>query len=220
MRGKFLVIDGIDGAGKSTALKSITDLLKEKDIPFLVTREPGGTPLAEEIREMVLSVREEKVCENSELLLMFAARAQHLSEKIIPALESGVWIVSDRFTSTTKAYQGSGRGLNMKHINMLETMVQGTLRPDMTFVLDLDPEIGKSRTRARGDENRLDQETKDFMTRCREGFQAQARQEPDRFRMVDADQSPDSVCLDLRDHLEAILESDPVKSKDDQEMSL
>lgn len=220
MRGKFLVVDGIDGAGKSTAMHAITSALETHGIPYQLTREPGGTPLAEEIREMILSPRDEAVDEYTELLMMFASRSQHIKTRILPALESGQWVVSDRFTSTTKAYQGAARGMSMKHINMLETMVQGSLRPDMTFVLDLDPDIGKSRTSQRGDENRLDRETLDFMSKAREGFLMQARQDANRFRIINAAQSQELVCKDLGGHIEALLEGALLNPEDLEGFSL
>lgn len=214
MKGKFIVIDGIDGAGKSTAISAITDYLVEQGIPYVLTREPGGTPLAEEIREMALSSRGEKVDSNTELLLMFAARAQHISSLIVPSMESGKWVVCDRFTSTTKAYQGAARGLSMKHINMLETMVQGSFRPDMTFILDVDPETGRSRTNARGNENRLDKESIEFMSKARAGFLMQAKHDPERFRIVDASQTQDLVYSDLMNLVRALPSSTPDKDID------
>lgn len=214
MRGKFVVIDGIDGAGKSTAIKAVSSLLEEKGIPFIVTREPGGTPLAEEIREVILRKRDEPVDSNTELLMMFAARSQHLKTRIIPALNEGVWVISDRFTSTTKAYQGYGRGLSLKTINMLENMVQGKIRPDMTFILDLDPVIGKQRTSLRGDENRLDLEEREFMQKVRKGLLAQASQDPKRFGVIDASQDKVSVAKDLQLMVHNMMEADLAKSEE------
>lgn len=214
MRGKFVVIDGIDGAGKSTAINAVSELLEQRGVPFIVTREPGGTPLAEEIREVILRKRDEPVDANTELLMMFAARSQHLKTRIIPALDEGKWVISDRFTSTTKAYQGYGRGLSLKSINMLENLVQGKIRPDMTLILDLDPEIGKQRTSLRGDENRLDLEEREFMQKVRQGLLAQASQEPERFGIVDATQDQESVAVDLQLLVQKMMEADVQQSKD------
>lgn len=205
MIGKFIVVDGIDGAGKSTALQAVANFLNTRGIPYILTREPGGTPLAEEIRNVALTERDEPVDDYAELLMMFASRAQHLKTRIMPALQRGQWVLCDRFTSTTKAYQGYARGISLKHINTLENMVQGNLRPDMTFILDLDPNIGKARTTQRGDENRLDKETHDFMSKVREGMLTQARQDPNRFGVINADQSPEAVAQDLALFMEDLM---------------
>lgn len=205
MKPKFLVIDGIDGSGKSTAMSAITDTLKQHGISYTITREPGGTPLAEQIRDVLLAKRDEPMEPNAELLMMFASRAQNLAQRILPALKEGTWVISDRFTSTTKAYQGAARGMSMKHINALENMVQGSFRPDMTFLLDLDPVVGKLRTSSRGNENRLDQEGLDFMSRAREGFLSQAKSDPERFSIVDASRSIEEVYEDIRTRMEEVV---------------
>jgi len=136
-RGRFITVEGIEGVGKSTNVMFIADYLEKRGIPFIVTREPGGTPLAESLRETLLTPRDEKVSPITELLVMFAARAQHIQQVIEPALAIGKWVISDRFTDATYAYQGGGRGIDMKQIAMLEKIVQSTLRPDLTLLLEL-----------------------------------------------------------------------------------
>src|SRR3990167_342660 len=135
-RGVFITLEGTEGAGKSSNLSFIKDFLRSRNIDLIVTREPGGTPLAEEIRSLLLTPRSEKICANTELLLIFAARAQHLQQLIEPSLRSGQWVLSDRFTDASFAYQGGGRQMNMDTISQLERMVQGDLRPDLVILLD------------------------------------------------------------------------------------
>ena len=157
-KGKFITIEGSEGAGKSTNIRFIQDYLSEKKIDFISTREPGGTPIAEKIRDLLLDKANTSLCNDAELLLMFAARAQHLNELIIPALESGKWVLSDRFTDASYAYQGGGRGLSWEKIAQLEQFVQGNLRPDATILLDIPVEEGMQRVRDRGETDRFEQE--------------------------------------------------------------
>jgi dTMP kinase len=156
--GLFLTVEGGEGAGKSTNIKIICDFLSANNIDFIVTREPGGTDLAEQIRELLLTPREESVAVKTELLLMFAARAQHLENKILPALTAGQWVVCDRFTDATFAYQGGGREIGMALITQLENIVQEGLQPDCTFLLDLPIEVGMQRASLRGDLDRFELE--------------------------------------------------------------
>ena len=187
-RGKFLTIEGTEGVGKSTNLAFVRDWLQAKGIEVVVTREPGGTPLAEEIRSLLLAKRNESVNETAELLLVFAARAQHLAQVIQPALARGAWVLSDRFTDATYAYQGGGRGLSTEIITQLEQMVQGDLRPDLTLILDIDVALGLNRARQRGELDRFESETMVFFERVRSAYRARAEQSPSRYALVDAGQ--------------------------------
>ncbi len=196
-RGKFITLEGTEGVGKTTNLAFIQQWLEQKNIPLTVTREPGGTPLAEELREMLLQKREEPVDHSAELLMVFAARAQHLNQVIKPALEKGEWVLCDRFTDATFAYQGAGRGLSLTTIEALENLVQGSLRPDLTIVLDIDVETGLARASNRAALDRFESEEVEFFHRVRSGYQARVAQAPDRYRVVDAGQSLEGVQSDL-----------------------
>ena len=184
-KGKFITIEGSEGAGKSTNLRFIQNYLAEKNIDFISTREPGGTPVAEKIRDLLLDKANTSLCSDSELLLMFAARAQHLNELIIPALEQGRWVISDRFTDASYAYQGGGRGLSMTKIAQLEQFVQGELRPDATILLDIPVEKGMERVRGRGETDRFEQEDMDFFERIRQTYLQRAKEHPQRFHIID-----------------------------------
>lgn len=186
MRGKFITLEGSEGSGKSTNLAYIRDWLAAKGIDLVVTREPGGTPLAEAIRTMLLDHRNSAMCSDTELLLMFAARAQHLSELIVPALDAGRWVLCDRFTDATYAYQGGGRGIAHERIAQLESWVQGALRPDLTLFLDVPVDIGLQRASARGEPDRFEREKLEFFERVRAAYLMQARQSQDRYRVIDA----------------------------------
>lgn len=192
-RGLFITIEGGEGVGKSTNIDFIARRLKQQAIPFILTREPGGTPLAEDIRQLLLTPREEGVAENTELLLMFAARAQHIAEVIEPALARGEWVVCDRFTDATFAYQGGGRGIPMAKIADLEQWVQGDLRPDFTVLLDAPVEVGMSRASQRGALDRFEQEQKVFFESVREAYWAMSEKHASRYRVVDASQTLDRV---------------------------
>lgn len=184
-KGKFITIEGSEGTGKSTNIRYIQDYLREKKIDFISTREPGGTPIAEKIRALLLDKNNSSLCHDAELLLMFAARAQHLNELIIPALEAGQWVLSDRFTDATYAYQGGGRGLSRDKIAQLEQFVQGELRPDATILLDIPVELGMQRVRNRGEVDRFEQEQMSFFNRIRETYLQLAGDNPQRFHIVD-----------------------------------
>lgn len=197
LRGKFLTIEGTEGVGKSTNLAFVRDWLQAKGIEVIVTREPGGTPLAEEIRALLLAKREESVDETAELLLVFAARAQHIAQVIKPALARGAWVLSDRFTDATFAYQGGGRGLSKEVIGQLEVLVQGELRPDLTLILDIDVELGLNRARQRGELDRFESETLSFFERVRSAYKARAALSPNRYALVDAGQELVAVQADI-----------------------
>ena len=193
MTGRFITIEGGEGAGKSTAQTFLADKLTALGISVLQTREPGGTPLAEAIRHNLLSVDEEAPVEMAELLLVFAARAQHLAKVIDPALEQGKWVLCDRFTDATYAYQGTGRGLSAELIGKLEALVQGDRRPDTVILLDMPPQIGLARARARGALDRFEQEEQAFFERVRQGYLKRAAAFPDRYVVVDATQELSEV---------------------------
>ncbi|RYZ82766.1 MAG: dTMP kinase [Moraxellaceae bacterium] len=203
-RGKFLTIEGTEGVGKSTNLAFVRDWLLAHGREVVVTREPGGTPLAEEIRNLLLCKRDEAVDETAELLLVFAARAQHLAGVIKPALARGAWVLSDRFTDATYAYQGGGRGLNKSTITMLEQLVQNELRPDLTLILDIDVELGLERARQRGELDRFESETVDFFKRVRGAYQARALATPANYAVIDASQELVLVQRDIVKVLEEI----------------
>lgn len=185
-RGLFLTFEGTEGVGKSTQLRNAAEMLKSAGVEVVVTREPGGTPMAEAIRELLLAPGKEPVHELTELLLMFAARAQHLYTRILPALEAGRWVLCDRFTDATFAYQGGGRGLSQETIAQLETLVQGDLRPDHVILLDAPVEVGMARARDRGDLDRFEQESVAFFERIRRVYRERARACPERYHLVDA----------------------------------
>ena len=196
-RGKFISIEGVEGAGKSTNIEAIKQYLVGKEIDFVVTREPGGTILAENIRGLLLQVSDEAPAELTELLLIFAARAQHLEKVIQPALESGRWIICDRFTDATYAYQGGGRGLKTSVIAELESMVQDELRPDLTIILDLDPEAGLGRAKERGELDRFETEKDEFFEKVRSAYLDIAISNPDRCFVINAGQSIEQVRADI-----------------------
>ncbi len=172
---------------------------------MVCTREPGGTPLAEELRELLLSKREEKVDETAELLMMFAARAQHLQSLIIPSLMRGAWVLCDRFTDATYAYQGAGRGLSMQTIAQLESIVQGQLQPDATFILDVDVKLGLERASKRSEADRFESEHIEFFERIRACYLSRAEQQPKRFFVINAGQTLDKVQQDIHGQLQLLL---------------
>ena len=192
-RGKFITIEGVEGVGKTTNIAFIEDYFKQIGQNIILTREPGGTPLAERIRELLLDARQTSMTDDTELLLMFAARAQHLNEKIIPALETGQWVICDRFTDATYAYQGGGRGIDKNRIASLENWVQGDLRPDITLLLDLPVEEGLKRAGQRSAPDRFEQEQQTFFERVRATYLELVEENPARYRIIDARGSIDEV---------------------------
>ena len=203
MRGKFITIEGTEGVGKTTNIQFIQNWLESKQLAYLCTREPGGTPLAEQIRELLLAPREELVCDTAELLLMFAGRAQHLNQVIEPALTEGAWVLCDRFTDATYAYQGAGRGMGTSLIAELELIVQGSLRPDLTLILDIPVELGLKRASERSDPDRFEQEKTEFFDLVRNCYLDIARKHPDRCVVIDASQPLELVQRELTIALEA-----------------
>ena len=191
-RGRFITVEGTEGVGKTTNLEYIRIWLQQQNIEFISTREPGGTPLAEQLRELLLQPRQEEVDQTAELLMVFAARAQHLNQVIRPALERGIWVLCDRFTDATYAYQGGGRQMDTALIAELENLVQGNLRPDAIILLDVPVEIGLSRAQQRGALDRFEQENVAFFERVRGAYRQRAAAS-DRYHLVDASQSLEQV---------------------------
>lgn len=184
--GIFITVEGVEGVGKTTNMAFIRDWLERAGVELVCTREPGGTPLAEELRELLLTNRAEPVDPCAELLMIFAARAQHLSQVIEPALARGAWVLCDRFTDATFAYQGGGRKLPTVVIETLESLVQGGRQPDRTFYLDLDVETGLARARKRGDADRFEREAREFFEAVRQAYWQRVRANPARFTVIDA----------------------------------
>ncbi len=197
MTGLFITLEGPEGAGKSTNREYLAERLRAEGIDVVLTREPGGTPLAERIRELLLAPSDEAMCADTELLLVFAARAQHLDQVIRPALARGAVVLCDRFTDATYAYQGGGRGLSQARIATLETFVQGALRPDLTLVFDLPVEVGLARASARGRLDRFEQEGRAFFDAVRSTYLERAQAQPQRYRLVDAAQTLEQVQVQL-----------------------
>lgn len=191
--GRFITVEGTEGVGKSTNLNFIQQWLEEQGHRVLVTREPGGTPLAEELRSLLLAPRDETVDPMAELLMVFAARAQHLEQVIKPALAAGTWVLCDRFTDSTYAYQGGGRGFDQSVIAQLETLVQGELRPDLTVILDIDVEKGLARASQRSVPDRFEGEAVAFFERVRAVYHELAARAPNRYAVVDAGQPLEQV---------------------------
>ncbi len=198
-RGLFITLEGGEGVGKSTNLAFVEEHLRTLGVDLVVTREPGGTALGEDLRGLLLARREDAMSPMAELLLMFAARAQHLELVIEPALAAGRWVLCDRFTDATYAYQGGGRGMDWRRVQTLEQLVQGDLRPDYTLLLDAPVETGIARVRERGEPDRFEQEQQAFYERVRATYLRLARESSGRFRLVDAGQPIEQVQQDLRD---------------------
>jgi dTMP kinase len=207
MASSFISIEGGEGAGKSTSIEYIKQKLEACGIECVVTREPGGTPMAEDIRQLLLQHRDETVDPYTELLLMFASRRQHVENIIRPALAAGKWVVCDRFTDASFAYQGFGRGLDQDFISSLKNRVHGDLNPNMTLLFDLDIEIGMDRAGKRSHFDRIETEKMSFFERVRQGYLTQAKAEPQRYRIVDASQSITDVERQLDSFLAPLLAS-------------
>jgi len=205
MTARFITLEGGEGAGKSSSLAVIADFLRARGIAHRVTREPGGTALGEAIRSLLLGETEEGVDPLAELLLVFAARAQHLARVIRPALAAGIWVVCDRFTDASYAYQGGGRELGAAPVAVLERLVHGGLRPDLTLVLDIEPRLGLARIGDRGPRDRFEREQIAFFERVRTAYRQRAAAEPGRCRLIDAGQAPERVAAAILSHLEALV---------------
>lgn len=203
-QGKFITIDGVEGAGKSTQIDFICCYLQKKGIEVVRTREPGGTELGEKIRTLLLGLDTGVMHSDTELLLMFSARNEHIQSKIKPALKQGKWVVSDRFTDASFAYQGGGRLLDLKRIEALENWVQGEFRPDLTLLLDLGVDIGIARIEARSAKDRIEQEERAFFERVRQVFIDRSQQYPQRIKLVDASVAINEVSQQIHDYLEQL----------------
>jgi dTMP kinase len=202
---RLITLEGGEGAGKTSAITAVRELLQARGHDVALTREPGGTPLAERIRELLLDPRDEALAPETELLLMFASRAQHVRQVVRPALQRGAFVVSDRFTDSSYAYQGHGRGLDAEWIAALERRAVG-LKPGLTLLLDLDVREGRARTAGRDLwPDRIESEQDDFFERVRAGFRARALADPGRFRVIDASQPPTAVGAAVTDALAAYL---------------
>ena len=206
MSGMFITFEGPEGAGKSTNLRLFAEALGKAGCEPLLTREPGGTPIAEQIRALLLSEHDEAMDADAELLLVFAARAQHLNSLIRPALAAGKVVISDRFTDATYAYQGGGRGIADSRIAELENWVQGSLRPDLTLVFDVPIEIGMARARARSELDRFEQEQQSFFEAVRTSYLRRAAADPQRYRIIDASGSLEQVGAALQPVIDEVLE--------------
>ena len=191
-RGKFITLEGMDGAGKSTHLTWIPGFLQARGVQVMLTREPGGTPLGEKLRMLMLD-KAQNLHADTEALLMFAARREHLDKVILPALNDGIWVICDRFTDATFAYQAGGSGLAWARIAALESWVQDELQPDLTLYFDVPTEVGKARTLAAREPDRFEQEDHSFFDRVREAYLRRAREHPNRIAVIDASATLDAV---------------------------
>ncbi len=204
-KARFITIEGIEGAGKSTVVGFIEQFLKYHQCQYIVTREPGGTDIAEELRQILLKPRKEKLTQIAELLLMFAARSQNIEHVIKPALAANTWVICDRFTDATFAYQGGGRQISMAHITELARWVQADLQPDCTLLLDLPVKIGLARAKRRGRPDRFENEKLQFFERVREAYLQLAEQSPERYRLIDATLSLKHVHERIDDELTQLI---------------
>jgi len=201
MKGKFITLEGIDGAGKSTHLNWIADWGREQGHQVIVTREPGGTPLGEMLRDMLLGQHMHK---ETETLLMFAARREHIDKVIVPAIEKGHWVISDRFSDASFAYQGGGRGIPREKLEVLERWVQDTLQPDLTLLFDVPLEVSRARLALNPALDRFEQEKQDFFQRVREAYLGRAQAFPQRIRIVDSTHSIADIRVELNSLLKAL----------------
>ncbi|MEO7728011.1 MAG: dTMP kinase [Burkholderiales bacterium] len=203
MHGKFITLEGIDGAGKSTQLNWLADFFRQRRIRVVVTREPGGTALGEKLRALLLDKTQARNLE-TEALLMFAARREHIDQIIAPALGRGDWVICDRFTDATFAYQGSGSGVDWARLRTLEQWVQGGLQPDLTILFDVAPEVGRKRAGSIKTADRFEQEKDDFFARVREGYLRRARENSARMRVIDAGAGIEEIRGTLREIVEPL----------------
>ena len=203
-KGKFITIDGVEGAGKSTQIELICSYLHRKGIEVVRTREPGGTDIGEKIRSVLLDVDNKEMHSDTELLLMFSSRNELIQNKIIPALNDGKWVVSDRFTDASFAYQGGGRMLSLDRIARLENWVLGSFKPDLTFLLDISVEIGMTRVEARNAKDRIEQEERAFFERVRSVFIERSKIYPDRIKLINAERSVDEIQTQIQSIIELL----------------
>ena len=205
MTGKFITVEGIEGAGKTTCMQVVTDVIEQQGISAIHTREPGGTDLGEDLRNLLLGHKHTGMSDDAELLMMFAARAEHIAQKIQPALDDGKWVLCDRFTDATYAYQGYGRGISLEKISGLENWVQGELRPDLTLLMDLPVEMGMERAGKRSAPDRFESEAWDFFERIRQGYLSIAAEQSSRVKVIDASQDLHDVQEKVRAAIEAFV---------------
>lgn len=208
MSGRFITLEGGEGAGKSSCQQAAVEVLRGAGLPVLETREPGGTALSEALRQLLLDPAMGRVEARAELLMVFAARSQHLQESIRPALAAGTWVVCDRFTDASFAYQGGGRGLPEEAIGWLEAFVQQGLQPDLTLLLDVAPELGLERATGNRTADRFEREELDFYGRVRAAYLRRAEADPDRFRVIDAGRPLDAVADAVRNEVARFVETD------------
>lgn len=208
-RGRFITVEGGEGVGKSTNLDFVCELVRRRSVEVLKTREPGGTPTAEKIRALLLEHGDEPLPDTAELLLFFAARSLHVENVIRPALAAGTWVVCDRFTDTTRAYQGAARGLDLERIETLARWVHPGLSPDLTLLLDASGRVGLGRAGRRGEVDRLEAEAGDFHQRVRQGYLALAGAEPGRFAVIDAGRPLADVQADIEQALSPLFARGP-----------
>ena len=207
MQAKFITLEGSEGAGKSTNLKFIAQWLQKRQLSVVTTREPGGTEIGEAIREILLNPRFSEMTPETELLLMFAARSQHIQQKIQPTLAEGKWVISDRFTDASYAYQGAARGLAFERIAQIENWVQHGFFPDLVFVFDLPVEVGMQRVQSRGEaSDRFEQEQKAFFEKVRQAYLQRAAQHPERYCILDASQPLAEVQQQIVQKLETLMQ--------------
>lgn len=199
--GKFITFEGIDGAGKSTHIGTVAELVRKRGLSVISTREPGGTPLGEQLRNLVLN---EKMHLETEALLMFASRREHLAQVILPALERGDWVISDRFTDATFAYQGGGRGLSLAKLEQLECWVHPALQPDLTLLFDVPLEIARQRLERSRTLDKFEQETERFFLATRAEYLRRAAENPARFRIIDSSQPVSDVKILVKKHISSI----------------
>ena len=203
-KGKFITIDGVEGAGKSTQIDLICSYLHQKDIKVVRTREPGGTAVGEKIRSVLLDVENQEMHSDTELLLMFSSRNELIQNKIIPALNEGFWIVSDRFTDASFAYQGGGRMLNLDRIDKLADWVLGDFKPDLTLLLDVSVEVGMERIESRAAKDRIELEERAFFERVRSVFVSRSEAFPDRIKLIDANDSVEGIQSKIRAYIDLL----------------
>jgi dTMP kinase len=204
MQGKFITIDGIEGAGKSTQIQLIADFLTAKNIDFILTREPGGTDFGEKIRDILLDKSTGVLSAKTELLLLFAARIEHVQQKIIPHLKKGVWVISDRFADSSYAYQGGGRGLDFTTIAELERWSIGDFTPDLSLFLNIDLQTSYQRVNKRGNKDRFENENNTFFTKVYQGYQTLIQEHPQRIKNIDASGDIDTTWQQIKHYLIAL----------------
>jgi len=207
MSGRFITVEGIEGVGKTTNIEFIEQLLRNSGKEIVMTREPGGTGLGEDVRELLLGHKHDGMSRDAELLLMFAARAEHVDKVIQPALEMGKWVLCDRFTDATYAYQGGGRGFDTAPISTLETLVQDSLRPDLTLLLDVSVEVGLDRAGKRSEPDRFEKEKHDFFERVRQTYLDRAHADPARMKIIDASQTLEIVQQQIQETMMEFLKN-------------